>query len=514
MRSNQSPRLHERPAGPRRTLVAVICVGCLASPVTAQTLFQWPDTVVDVARYTSVEECLAAVGRVRRGVERSERLTRWRDTMPFDPQEKLVPAATPVKETAVRCAARFAEPAVDVKDFAPLLELYVAASRDSDAAALVTRRLAGVRIAKSRASAVDSAVAIYLQAQPARLAAAEELLSQRIRGSVDRIERLDTWGQLMEAAQMVGDTARARRAAQAVLATFDTLTPAERHSERWEQFESKFLTVLGSRLLLLEAVIVVAGEQPILDSLRRSTASYVNLLQSVWAQTTGLRRESFPYPYGERAPRVAADFWFPPHAPDAPDASRPSHGRVSVVEFLARCCGEEAGGTGGLSDDELVEGGVHAGVFAVLRRLAIRFPDLDITLVTKTQGYAWYALMESLTDEANWLHSLVESEHPPQGAALAVATTPFWRLPAPDGRRINTPVANDTSYSFGKRFNPGDRAMAFLFDKDGLLVQAEEGGFAGSDESKLGHIIDVLLHREATIGNGGALPDAPGKPHE
>jgi hypothetical protein len=245
-------------------------------------------------------------------------------------------------------------------------------------------------------------------------------------------------------------------------------------------------------------VIVVAGEQPILDSLRHSTASYVNLLQSVWAQTTGMRADALPAPLGVRAPNLVGDYWFPPIPAGA---SRPSHGRVSIVEFLGRCCGP-------VWDEANLQGGIHAADLAVLRRLAKRFPDLEITLVTATQGYAWYALMATPADEAEWVNSLVKAENPPPGAELAIATRPFWRLPAPDLRHITTPVANDTSYSFGKRVSIGETPQAFLLDQDGLLVEVQ--GLARSDESKLEHLIEALFSRQARAGSAAA----PGKPHE
>ena len=52
------------------------------APAGAQTRFAWPDTTVDVSRYTNVEDCSAAVARVREGITRRIRcrgapMSRW-----------------------------------------------------------------------------------------------------------------------------------------------------------------------------------------------------------------------------------------------------------------------------------------------------------------------------------------------------------------------------------------------------------------------------------------------------
>ena len=195
-----------------------------ATSAAAQTRFAWPDTAVDVAKYTVIEQCLAAANRIRGGLFwQSDRIV-WRDTMPADVQGALRPDPAPVTEAAVRCAARFPEPTANLHDFAPLLRLYLVAGRDADAKALVDRRMAAVPAAgtRERAAVSDSAVDIYLRAQPQRLDAAEQLLVTRARGAGDRLDRLELYARLVDAAQNAGDTARARRAATWVVAVADS----------------------------------------------------------------------------------------------------------------------------------------------------------------------------------------------------------------------------------------------------------------------------------------------------
>jgi len=194
------PNLSRRARACDALAAIALAIASFAMPARAQTMFQWPDTSAQVSHYANMEDCLAADDRVKRSVVRREELTVWRDTIPINPRQALEPEPADVGKTASQCAARFVEPNVDIRDFAPALTLFLAAGRDSDAAALVSRRVAApAKNARDRGIVVDSAVEIYLNARPARLDAAENLLLHRIRTSTDRVERLKTYATHLDA---------------------------------------------------------------------------------------------------------------------------------------------------------------------------------------------------------------------------------------------------------------------------------------------------------------------------
>jgi hypothetical protein len=459
----------------RRALVVVLAlaIGLRAPSLAAQTRFEWPDTTVKVANYSIVDECLAAVSRVRAGSERREVLTLWRDTFPSDPAEALKPAPAPIRETAERCAARFVEPATNLDDFAPLLALYLAAARDSDAVGLIARRLAALpaKSAAARASVADTAVEKFLEAHPARVGAAEEILLHRARAATDRIERAATYYTLMQAADNAGDTTRARRAAKWLVALADSLTKAERESEAFEKLGGNGI---GGRLVVYSAINQLTGLPTILDSLRKSTAAFVSLERGVWATVTGERPEAIPIPIGEHAPRLVADFWFPGDAAHAP---RPTPGRVSLIFFVnhSDCI------TSGQTEDAQP---ACAFLLSELRRLSERFPALEITIVAQTRGFFMYLKPPPPAEEADLTRQWLEGVGL-KGAVLGVTSTPFWRLPAPDERRINREVPNLTSYAFGKTW----QGTMLLADQDGIIVMVQ-------NRPELAQYIDILLHRQ------------------
>jgi hypothetical protein len=460
--------------------LALVALVATAAPAAAQTRFAWPDTAVQVGRYTTVDDCLAAVSRVWRRVQQREERTVWRDTMPQNPRAALEPLPAPVQETAVRCAARFAEPTASLDDFAPLFALYLAADRDADASALLARRLAAVpaKSTRERVAVGDTAVDVYLHAHPVRLDAAERILVERARTGSDRIARLELYTRLIRAAHGAGDTTRARRAAQWVVAVADSLTPAERESEAWENNNR-------GKMMVFNAMQELMGFQMILDSLRRSTAALAALERNTWAQITGERPEALPLPVGERAPTITADYWFPREAAATP---RPAPGHISLVFLMnhAACVG--VGAFGAVWDQ-------CTSPLYTLQRVSARFPQLQITIVDRTAGSFVYLPPPTPADEAELARQWLDAYRLP-GAALAVTKTPHWNLLLPDGRRIDKDTPNQIAYSFGKS---SQSSGWFLVDQDGLIVSA-----ISSDEYRIGKFIEVLMQRQMAGGDRAA----------
>ncbi len=475
----------------RRSVAVTLAWSALAlagasAPAVAQTRFSWPDTAVQVAQYGTVDLCLAAVQRLQRGLDREEALTVWRDTMPRDPTRLMKPLPAPVTNAATRCAARFPEPTAKLEDFAPLLELYLVAGRDADASALVARRLAAVpgKNVQERRAVQDTAVGSYLGAHPMRLDAAEQILVARAReGGTDRMDRMEIYFNLMTQAKSAGDTARSRRAAQWVVAVADSLTPAERESEKFESMGGG----LGGGLAVFGAMRELMGLPVMLDSLRHSTAALVALERNMWAQMLRERPEALPVPLGEHAPTITADYWIPAVAGNTP---RPTPGHVGYVIFM-----DDAGCVRMSTTMDNV-GDWCGARLALLRRLSQRFPTLDATIVSGTHGHFVYAPPMTPAEEAEMLGEWLAPYHIPR-LTVAVTSMPFWNLPRPDGRRIDKPTQNYTNYTFGKSMKPS--LSALLIDQDGMIIPT-----LGMSESEVGQFIDVLVHRQTAGGNRAA----------
>jgi hypothetical protein len=464
----------------------------IVAPGAAQTRFAWPDTTVDVSRYTTIEECQAAIGRVAEGTATQAELTsgNWRDTMPPDLREFLEPLPQVVAETVRRCLTRFAAvDTVPLKYFKTLAPLYVIAGWDAKARALVDRRFAAVgpKSEDELAAVIDSVSDIYaggpgIRVRPPQLATAEEIVATYTPRVSDRTKRLRLYLNLLlrTASEWKTDRTRVDRILKRTVAIADSLTVQERASLKGASLMNVDLAIdqVGNLQEQLYAVLNEAlGKQVLLDSLRRSTATFVALKRENWVRVTRRPPAAFDLPIGQRAPAIQGDFWLGRGGSTGP---RPSPGRVSLVAFVNRGAGED-----------------YADNLIALRRLAIRFPQLELTVVAQSRGYFMY-LKDSITParEAEltkqWLESFGVQ------AALAMTSNEFFRLPAPDGRRINRAVANRTNYSFGKTWPTSSNNFSgatFLVDPEGIVVHASTDLIDRRVEAEFAELIEVLLLR-------------------
>jgi hypothetical protein len=325
---------------------------------------------------------------------------------------------------------------------------------------------------------VDSAVEIYVSARPVRLEAAEALLIQRARTSADRIERLRTYASMLRAARDAGDTIRSVRIAKWLVSIADSLTVAERQSDQYE----RLFDGMSGDMLVYDAIDEITGLKTRMDSLRKSTAAYAALERGNWSIATGERPEALLLPIGHSASALTADFWYPANAGTP---ARPTRGRVALVLFLEH--------TDCITDSSYDDAGPAvqcAGRMAELRRLAKRYPEMEIDIIASTHGQFMYLPPTSSTDEAALIKGMVDS-YRVDGAVLGITSTSFWRLPPPDDRRIDKDRPNYTHYSFGKSWKVGSGSM-FLVDQDGLIADSWR-----MREDELGQFIEVLLHRQA-----------------
>jgi hypothetical protein len=463
--------------------IALALIALTARPASAQTRFQWPDTASRVATYTHIEDCVAATRRVYAAFLRRGELTEWRDTMQYDAHEGLEPLPPEVTQTAKRCAARFDVAKIEPREFNHTMELFLEAGRDSDAADLVEHRLASIpaKNAIERGAIVDSAVTMYSRSKPVRLNAADALLLTRAKTTNDRIERLKTYSTMLLASNNVEDSFHSTRAAKLIMGIADSLTAADRQSDEFERLRDGY----GGSLLIYDALEYLVGKRTRMDSLRKSTVAYGALERGLWSKASGERPEALEIPIAQKAAPLTADVWYPASAASTP---HPAHGRTSLVLFLehTRCINEPSTDNAGPIPECAMR-------LAEVRRLAHRFPTLEITIVMATHGQFMYLPPTSPADETVLIKQLVDSAQIP-GAILGVTTTPFWRLPNPDSRRIDKVVPNMEHYSFGKTWRVGSGSM-FLVDSDGLIADAWRLG-----EKDLGEFIELLQQRQ-TKGN-------------
>jgi hypothetical protein len=491
-------------ASASRIAIAALGVALWATPAAGQTLFAWPDTAVDIATYTRLEECQAAVLRSREFTQAAELVASgvWSDTIPLDSAESDAarqPLPAPVVGTVQRCGVRFSNAdSVSLDDFDAMTRMYLEARWDDKARRLIDRRIAAVDPGKDAelAAVVDTVFEILLrdgmQLGGRRGDMATEIALEHIPRIEDRVKQLRLYSKLTLAASAEEDpdSARAR-----VLRVVGLMTPIV------ESLTEKELDELLSEYGVLAEGIedggdfvqryyamlnISLGKQTFLDSLRRSTAAYVRMQKGNWSRATGMRPETYKLgnPLGEKVPPIHADIWL---GYDPSNGPRPAPGRISLVVFFDphECLGTAT------TPEEV--GGACARSLYPLGRLEQRFPELDITVVAQTTGHYAYE-KEGMTPEKEarlvkqWLESLGVN------APLAMSSSEYWRLPDPDSRRLGKPSETAVAYTFG-RSHRGANSGALLIDGDGTVVHTRQMNRWAEFED-YNELIEILLQRQ------------------
>lgn len=496
-------------------IALIVSKALVFGPASAQTLFEWPDTAVDFSAYSTIEECRAAATRVELRVASQEAIATgiWRDTMPPDPDEGLRRLPAAVAEVARRCMAPFARAdSVRIADYKILVPLYLAAGWDDKAEALVERRIAAIEPGTDDelAAVLDTVIGVLhgrkeylvLEAssgakddlvQPPRLALIDSVVARHLPRVSDPVKRLRTYWKLVELG-WDRDRERLHRIAEQMMEFADSLTESDR--ERFLAYlQDKYQLpegneVFENRVRGLLHIHYRLRRKEALDSLRKSTGAYVRFERETWRQATGWPPETYVFgePLGERAPTLQGDFWLGCGDDCGP---RPATGRVSLVVFLSPGDCPEADVVDSARGSKPMYGNC-ARYLVPLRRVAERFPAVEVTVVARTHGYFKY-LKEHITPAVEaeltgkWLDSFGVR------AALAVTETEYWRLPSPDGRRIEQESENHKNYGFGGSWKGAHHNGAFLIDQDGIIVRSTV--LDRQWEAEFVELIEILLER-------------------
>lgn len=487
-----------------KVFVWFVGLASLGSPAAAQELFApWEETV-DVSKYETVEECQAAVERVRRATDAREAIASgvWRDTLALDPKERPRALDDEVRETARRCLWRFADPDSAARhEFRFLTALYLYAGWEDKSRAAVERWMASVPpdAEDERLAVMDTVLNIYkghgggrvLAAPRPRIDLLDAFVDEYVSTIENRVERFRIYTEVAftsESSVRV-DTARIQRLTARIVALADSLSDEEREkaAERWGHLLSDGAGI-GERFAGgAEFTFFRFGAR---DSLWHSTEAYARHMRRLWSRATGLPGETLlsltggGQPLGERAPEIEADFWL---GCDGPCGPRPRPGRVSLVIFLSPgdCMRRVPD-----YDFEMYEN--CANHLIPLRRLMERFPEVEVTVVARTHGHFHYVKVEDPAEEARLTKRWLESYG--VHAALAVKATDYWRLPNHDRRRIENPTINHENYTFGRRY-PVAVSGTYLIDEDGLIVHIREMNW--HSEAEFAELIRILLERTA-----------------
>lgn len=478
-------------------LTAALCSTSLlvtATKVDAQTRFAKPDTAVDVSRYKTVEECMALRNRLSQREIR--KLPYWQDTLKYNQSEKRNPYPAPVRDTLALCLEKFSVASVDYGNFSEYLDwitVFYDAMRDSDADSVIAKKLSTAKWGKEDTAGLHKVLGdILVSIQRGKGLRWDTFvkLSSIIDSAGDRApwkDKISIYNSLFTLSEEFDDSAVQKSSAEKIIAIEKTLTDKDKLNRFW---------LFGGRIYALNAMDFLHNRE-MLDSLRASAKSYVSFRNSYWERVRGENADKLPDYSGESAKPVTGDFWFKREGdkvsrlPQAP-GSLPASGRISLVVFYDIRCEDNTPVFIG-QYHRFYPGGQCLASYPILRRMVEQYPSLQVTIVSLTDGFIGNTEPMSPEEEAEQKSNWWLSTHK-LPATLAVSEQEFFKLPAPDGRRVDTPHENSINYLFGSGATRVPSSTAFLIDVDGTILYGN--GLSRFSERKFTELLNVITNRK------------------
>jgi hypothetical protein len=455
-----------------RTIVGIATV--LLIPVCsllAQTRFKIVDSVIDVSRYTSVEECVALGLRLRKQYSVRQDTSRYSKPLGILPEFEPDPAIA--IEWTRDCMRKFDPDTAPVDTTFNWMRTlngfwvtgYVLARDFVSARAVRNRQLEVIPLDsfKRRSLYYDQLASIYRDyVRPIDLNMLDELdhiqfdaLEHRGRDLERFSQRISYLRQQVARRWNYGQRDTARIMARELLRIIDSMDI---------QDDERAVLNQHTKLRWLNAIRYsreVLEYEEIRDSLRiGGPEAYERVKRKIWADAGG-EPDKFPPPIGRPAIPITPEFFFrnPSDRGNRELASRasiapvsiPKSDRVTLLVFLNNACRDGSTPLGG----RLLDGGECWESYGVLRRIAARFPSLDVTVMTQTRGALGAYLTNDSIQEAELIRSLWHDYHK-LPVNIGVSYTPFFRIQKPDNRRIDNPLEH-IQYYFIDMFAPHGR---------------------------------------------------------
>lgn len=462
----------------------------------------------EFSRFTAPGMCIGAVHVMRDVANRSfarEVQHLLRDTMVTG--DTLPPVAGDV---ARRCMARFQVRTIPAATLPDLFTLALHADADSLARAVVARQLAAASDGATKTTVLQAAVDSYLQAEPARVAAAVATAAQIDALTVTADKKLVAHYAVLQYALSHWDVPTITAEAERLIA-IGQQSPMADVRYAWEPILRAYAA--------LGAVAYVEAPDSVMAVMARAKAdlgryppantwpdgiSYSPIMLTQFKSITPAQVRNVLLPFnaqqyaGRPLPPVTAAYWFP----KAPDRWPPGTGRVSLVVYggwlMARCRQDDAG----LLIYPTYQGIGCRALYTWLPQWTQRHgSQLDITLVSREEGEAVRSITlspQAEADSVRWFYQ----EYLKLPVRVGFVRSALRELPGVDGRvqrRDTTALAVLFQQSKWSTRNY-DGGVVILYDGRGALV------YVGPDLDD--PIFRQLLGRE--VRAVGATPETRG----
>lgn len=481
------------------------CTLLSTGQLTAQVLFEFPDDVPAYSDYKYLNECYVAISRLnnKRSVA---------DTSRWDWNVVNIPFSDSAIDAGRKCMENKSADTVSGKTARFIAEILLQIGWDEHVKTLYDRLLRSTAPEEIPTLKVEL-MRLYFKARPMRVADMKGLYEQtKADPNADSLaEFIVALGiQLTRGAVQSGDTVLAMSVGRETIDRHAKLSFEARTSTT---SNSDFATGALAALALIREVIPVVYRKEMLDSIGTGTDAYVGWLKGASFMALGKSEKAVEYldgtfkaldkGHGSKLPNVMGHFIF--KSSDSVNdngyqeflqvdreswGGAPVPGKVNLVVFLNpfqinKDFGRRAGGCVG----KCLE------IIPALRRLNEKFPDLELTLVSNTIGFAGGYVPITPEQEADSLAKWSLGFHRLK-AVHVIETTEWFRMPGNilDQRRIDYLTVNQQNFQ---------RVWFLVIDQDGRMLHNRAQTWQPRYELEAEDFIGAALRRPAHTGGEG-----------
>ncbi len=403
----------------------------------SQTRFQQSDTVPNYSDYKYIDECLTAVVRLTNKVTNKDTIR-----LKVMPDEVVKYGRECLSKVNIDTVSA---DAVNLRTWGQVL---LAVNRDEDFRRLFKRIIDSSRTSAEWSGFKNVAFNLYAQAIPVRIDELNRLIDiapPNQSPEASALYKLQMQVNVALIALSLGDTEFPKPIVTELLGKIK-----EGKAEDKEYFKGMSLQAFA----LLYEMLQDEG----MDSLRISTVAYRNFLENIWTKLTDKKLDETNEAIGVNAPKVEGKFWYKNDwyydekgkivlsSDVKPVASHivPVPGKINALLFLS-------GGCHSLAAEATMYGRKIRSVSCwqsanMIKRLKQEFPDLEVTVISRTQGLFGGGPPLKHEEEAKEISHYFLGFFQIPGVQV-ISETEFIRIPGLDRRRIDMETKYQEEYS-------------------------------------------------------------------
>lgn len=402
-----------------------------------QTRFARPDTTPDYTSYRHIDECIAAIKRLKEDAVFADSV--WSDTLDYRrTTNRRLPQQ--VVEYAKVCASKIDIDSAQLKDAHLYAAALLVADRDKDVERMY-KRLEDTLAKPSSTGAFWRMVDAYRQAVPTRLDKVLYLHDRALEVVPPDSARTNLSTRISKGFLFLelDSISSANQTAREILAITDTLS--DKYRVGYYDFHvTRPGFAFFERLMTQEAI----------DSLAISTDAYASYLSRIWQSLKGHNSNAEMGPFASQAPAIKGKYWY---------SNLNESGNIQPISPAVT--------TGpGVKILYFVQGGCHSNYLPIpdrgrdngkgscwasthkIRKILEKYPGTRLTIVSNTFGSFADAPPLNPQQEADTLANYFLGFHGLKGIQV-VYETEFIRLAGHDRRKVDLETENQVAYDFG-----------------------------------------------------------------